>query len=105
MVVIITHTLFPLLLSALSSNTYRIFDEKVPERLHPDEAYKEHKYVSRGPKVTEMLKTHNIPQPHNVRFIRTNVRFLNEPIVRMETENTKAEQVLTALCSIRNSIS
>ncbi|KAB5558895.1 hypothetical protein PHYPO_G00022500 [Pangasianodon hypophthalmus] len=77
---------------AFRSNTYRIFDEKVPERLNPDEAYKDHKYASRDPEVTEMLKTHNIPQPYNVKFIRTNVRFLNEPIVHMETENTKDEQ-------------
>lgn len=91
------------LLSALSSNTYRIFDEKLPERLNPDEVYKDHKYASRDPEVTEMLKTHNIPQPHNVRFIRTNVRFLNEPIVHMETENTKDEQVFFAF-DIRNNI-
>lgn len=97
MAVIITHKLFSLLLSALSSNSYRIFDEKVPERLNPDQVYKEHKYESREPKATEMLKTHNIPQPHNVKFIRTNVRFLNEPIVHMETEHTKDEQVLVAL--------
>lgn len=95
--------LFSHLLSAFSSNTYRIFDEKIPEPLNPDEVYKDHKYASRDPEVTEVLKTHNIPQPHNVRFIRTNVRFLNEPIVLMETENTKDEQVPVVL-DIRNNI-
>ncbi|XP_053491560.1 uncharacterized protein LOC128614222 isoform X3 [Ictalurus furcatus] len=77
---------------AFRSNTYRIFDENIPERLNPDEVYKDHKYASRDPEATEALKTHNIPQPYNVKFIRTNVRFLNEPIVHMETENTKDEQ-------------
>ncbi|XP_053369823.1 uncharacterized protein C2orf73-like [Clarias gariepinus] len=77
---------------AFRSNTYRIFDEKVPERLNPDEANKDHKYASRDPEVAEILKTHNIPQPYNVKFIRTNVRFLNEPLVYMETENTRDEQ-------------
>lgn len=91
------------MLSALSSNTYRIFDENIPERLNPDEVYKDHKYASRDPEATEALKTHNIPQPYNVKFIRTNVRFLNEPIVHMETENTKDEQVPITL-DIRNNI-
>ncbi|KAK3562228.1 hypothetical protein QTP86_031149 [Hemibagrus guttatus] len=77
---------------AFRSNTYRIFDEKVPERLNPDEVIKDHKHVSRDPEVTEMLKTRNIPQPYKIKFIRTNVRFLNEPIVHMETDNTKDEQ-------------
>ncbi|XP_060740846.1 uncharacterized protein C2orf73 homolog [Tachysurus vachellii] len=77
---------------AFRSNTFRIFDEKAPERLNPDEVIKDHKYASRDPEVTETLKTHNVPQPYNVKFIRTNVRFLNEPLVHMETENTKDEQ-------------
>ncbi|KAI5608532.1 hypothetical protein C0J50_6671 [Silurus asotus] len=80
-----------------SSNTYRIFNEKVPEQLNPDDAYKDNKYASRSPEMTELLKTHNIPQPHNVKIITTNVRFLNEPILYVETETTKAEQVLIAL--------
>lgn len=58
---------------------------------------KDHKYASRDPEVTETLKTHNIPQPYKVKLIRTNVRFLNEPIVHVETDNTKDEQVPVAL--------
>ncbi|XP_076879629.1 ciliary microtubule inner protein 6-like isoform X2 [Brachyhypopomus gauderio] len=74
------------------SNTYRIFDEKVPDRLNPDQFYRDHKYETRDRRETELLKTHNIPQPYNARFIRTNVRFLNEPVAYMETEDTMAEQ-------------
>ncbi|XP_046713941.1 uncharacterized protein C2orf73 homolog isoform X2 [Silurus meridionalis] len=77
---------------AFRSNTYRIFNEKVPEQLNPDDAYKDNKYASRAPEMTELLKTHNNPQPHNVKIISTNVRFLNEPILYMETETTKGEQ-------------
>ncbi|XP_026868138.2 uncharacterized protein C2orf73 homolog isoform X1 [Electrophorus electricus] len=74
------------------SNTYRIFDEKVPDRLSPDEFYKDHKYETRDRRETELLKSHNIPQPYNARFIRTNARFFNEPIAYMETDGTMAEQ-------------
>lgn len=76
-----------------SSNTYRIFDRNVPDRLNPDEVYRDHKYATRDPDEAELLKTHNIPQPYNIKFIRTNVRFLNEPIAHIEMQNPKAEQV------------
>ncbi|XP_062869460.1 uncharacterized protein C2orf73 homolog [Trichomycterus rosablanca] len=74
------------------SNTYRIFDRNVPDRLSPDEVYKDHKYATRDPGEAELLKTHNLPQPYNVKFIRTNVRFLNEPIAHIGTESMKSEQ-------------
>ncbi|XP_072517107.1 ciliary microtubule inner protein 6-like [Salminus brasiliensis] len=74
------------------SNTYRLFDETVPDRLNPDEVYKNHRYASRDAEEAELLKTHNVPQPANVKFIRTNVRFLNQPVALMETESAVAEQ-------------
>ncbi|KAL2086657.1 hypothetical protein ACEWY4_017716 [Coilia grayii] len=74
------------------SNTFRIFDENIPERLEPNMVYKDHKYATRSPSETELLKTHHVPQPYNAKFITTNVRFLNAPVVHMETDNTKAEQ-------------
>ncbi|KAI4899486.1 hypothetical protein NFI96_017597, partial [Prochilodus magdalenae] len=74
------------------SNTYRVFDENVVERLKPDEVYRDHKYAARDAAETELLKTHNIPQPYNAKFIRSNVRFLNEPVTHMGTESTVAEQ-------------
>lgn len=76
-----------------SSNTFRIFDESIPDRLQPDKVYKDHKYATRALEESELLKTHNVPQPYNAKFIRTNVRFLNAPVLHMETDNTKDEQV------------
>ncbi|KAJ8392406.1 hypothetical protein AAFF_G00075310 [Aldrovandia affinis] len=74
------------------SNTYRIFDERLPERLPSCKAYKEHSYPRRSSEECSLNKTHNIPQPRNVRFIRTNVRWLNEPIAHVETETTADDQ-------------
>uniref|UniRef100_A0A4W5P8D2 Uncharacterized protein n=1 Tax=Hucho hucho TaxID=62062 RepID=A0A4W5P8D2_9TELE len=74
------------------SNTYRIFDEKIPDRLDPDKVYKVHSYAKRDPKEHDQLKIHNTPQMYNAKFIRTNVRFMNAPISHMETESTLAEQ-------------
>ncbi|KAL6468836.1 hypothetical protein MHYP_G00223600 [Metynnis hypsauchen] len=79
-------------LDSYRSNTYRVFDENVQERLKSDEVYRDHKYAARDAGETELLKTHNIPHPYNAKFIRTNVRFLNEPVAHMETESTVAEQ-------------
>ncbi|XP_051528470.1 uncharacterized protein C2orf73 homolog isoform X1 [Myxocyprinus asiaticus] len=74
------------------SNTFRIFDETLPERLEPTNVYQNHKYPSRDLQESEVLKTHNIPHPHYAKFIRNNVRFLNDPIAYMETQHTMAEQ-------------
>ncbi|KAG9267045.1 hypothetical protein AMEX_G19721 [Astyanax mexicanus] len=79
-------------LDSFRSNTYRIFDENIPERLKPDQIYKDHRYASRDAEETELQKTHNIPQPSNAKFIRTNVKFLNEPVAFMETASTVADQ-------------
>ncbi|XP_017577409.1 uncharacterized protein C2orf73 homolog isoform X1 [Pygocentrus nattereri] len=79
-------------LDSYRSNTFRVFDENIPERLKPDEVYRDHNYAARDAGETELLKTHNIPHPCNAKFIRTNVRFLNEPVAHMETESTVAEQ-------------
>ncbi|XP_066504498.1 uncharacterized protein C2orf73-like [Hoplias malabaricus] len=79
-------------LDSYRPNTYRVFSEKVPDRLKPDEIYRDHRYESRDAGETELLKTHNVPQPYYAKFIRTNVRFLNDPIAHMETESTAAEQ-------------
>lgn len=65
----------------------------LPERLHPTAVYQEHKYPVRDPQEYELLKNHNIPHPLNAKFIRTNVRFLNEPVAHMETRHTMTEQV------------
>ncbi|XP_063053234.1 uncharacterized protein C2orf73-like [Engraulis encrasicolus] len=74
------------------SNTFRIFDENIPVRLEPHMVYWEHKYDTRSRAESELLKTHNVPQPYNAKFISTNVRFLNAPVVHMETHKTKEEQ-------------
>ncbi|KAL1265378.1 hypothetical protein QQF64_003405 [Cirrhinus molitorella] len=71
------------------SNTFRIFDEMLPERLDPAHVYQNHKCPGRDLRKSE---THNVPHPHNARFIRTNVRFLNEPIAHMKTRHTETEQ-------------
>lgn len=73
-----------------SSNTFRIFDETLPERLDPVCVYQKHNNPARDPRESE---TRNVPHPHNARFIRTNVRFLNEPIAHMKTRHTDTEQV------------
>ncbi|KAK9966946.1 hypothetical protein ABG768_004021 [Culter alburnus] len=70
------------------SNTFRIFDETVPERLDPLRVYQNHKYPVRAPQEPE---TRNVPHPQHGGFIRTNVRFLNEPVAHME--NTHTEQL------------
>ncbi len=74
-----------------SSNTFRIFDETLPERLDPVWVYQNHTNPARDPREPE---NRNVPHPHNARFIRTNVRFLNEPIAHMKTRHTDTEQVL-----------
>ncbi|XP_051957251.1 uncharacterized protein LOC127625869 isoform X1 [Xyrauchen texanus] len=74
------------------SNTFRIFDETLPERLDPTNVYQNHKYPTRDLQQSEVLKTRNIPHPHYAKFIRNNVRFLNDPIAHMETQHTMAEQ-------------
>ncbi|KAG5855489.1 hypothetical protein ANANG_G00049580 [Anguilla anguilla] len=74
------------------SNTYRIFDENAPERLDSFKVYKDHIFPSRSAEEINLYKTHNNPQPHNVKFIRTNVRWLNAPISHMETKSTEADQ-------------
>ncbi|XP_062397443.1 uncharacterized protein C2orf73 homolog [Sardina pilchardus] len=73
-------------------NTFRIFDENVPDRIPPDKVYHDHKYATRSAEESQLLQTHNTPQPYNAKFIRTNVRFLNAPVVHMETDNAKDEQ-------------
>ncbi|KAL1006211.1 hypothetical protein UPYG_G00069310 [Umbra pygmaea] len=74
------------------SNTYRIFDENIPDRLDLSNVYEIHSFAKRDPTDHDHHKTHNIPQPYNIKFIRSNVKFLNAPISHMETESTKAEQ-------------
>ncbi|KAG5278563.1 hypothetical protein AALO_G00100310 [Alosa alosa] len=73
-------------------NTFRIFDENVPDIIPPDKVSQDNKYATRSPEESQLLKTHNVPHPYNAKFIRTNVRFLNAPVVHMETDNTKDEQ-------------
>lgn len=75
-----------------SSNTFRIFDETLPDHLDPADVYQNYKYPTRDPEEYELLKSHNTPHPLNAKFIRTNVRFLNEPIAYMETSHTMEEQ-------------
>ncbi|XP_046713942.1 uncharacterized protein C2orf73 homolog isoform X3 [Silurus meridionalis] len=78
---------------AFRSNTYRIFNEKVPEQLNPDDAYKDNKYASRAPEMTELLKTHNNPQPHNVKIISTNDKWwLNAPDKKHPREPTYSKE-------------
>ncbi|KAG1950136.1 hypothetical protein F2P79_011736 [Pimephales promelas] len=70
-------------LESFQSNTFRIFDETVPERLDPVRGHRNRRCPAGEPRETERR---NIPHPHNCSFIRTNVRFLNEPIAHMDTE-------------------
>lgn len=71
------------------SNTFRIFNEKLPESLGR-ERYN-HSYVFR--RNSSLLdhqsspNIHNIPQPYYAKCITTNVRTFNDPIYYMETEN------------------
>ncbi|KAJ8285137.1 hypothetical protein COCON_G00039870 [Conger conger] len=74
------------------SNTYRIFDENLPQRLDSYQAYKDHIFPSRSADEINLLKTYNNPHPQNVKFIRTNVRWLNAPISHIETKDTEADQ-------------
>ncbi|KAK7127350.1 hypothetical protein R3I93_020055 [Phoxinus phoxinus] len=70
-------------LESFQSNTFRIFDETVPERLDPVRVDQNQRSPARDPQDPE---SRNTPHPQHSRFIRTNVRFLNEPIAHMDTQ-------------------
>ncbi|XP_067288512.1 uncharacterized protein C2orf73 homolog isoform X1 [Pseudorasbora parva] len=69
---------------AFHSNTFRIFDETLPERLDPLRVYQNHRRPVMDPK-----ESRSAPQPHSSGFIRTNVRLLNQPIAYMRTKRTE----------------
>ncbi|XP_067288513.1 uncharacterized protein [Pseudorasbora parva] len=52
---------------AFHSNTFRIFDETLPERLDPLRVYQNHRRPVMDPK-----ESRSAPQPHSSGFIRTN---------------------------------
>ncbi|XP_048842911.1 uncharacterized protein LOC125715441 isoform X4 [Brienomyrus brachyistius] len=73
-------------IQSFRSNTHRIFDEKVPDRLDANKIYNHHTYQRRTSEEINQLKTHNIPHPRNAKYIRSNVRFLNEPMAYIDVQ-------------------
>ncbi|XP_043911072.1 uncharacterized protein C2orf73 homolog [Protopterus annectens] len=76
-------------------NTYRIFDERIPNESMGEEKYNL-SYVHRKPdplpQHPRSPTRHNIPHPYYARFINTNPHTLNEPVIHMETKVTIDQQ-------------
>ncbi|XP_069811118.1 uncharacterized protein C2orf73 homolog isoform X2 [Dendropsophus ebraccatus] len=76
-------------------NTYRIFDENVfdvsldPSKISPPLPFKKSAHPPPHPRSPNR---NNMPHPYHARFIRDNVRFLNEPIAYMLTSGTRHKQ-------------
>ncbi|TRZ03677.1 hypothetical protein DNTS_032813 [Danionella cerebrum] len=69
--------------------TLVIFDESLPERLTPLSRYQNH--TSPDPlRDLKVCERRNNPHPLNASFIRTNVRFLNEPVPHMENADQQS---------------
>ncbi|XP_026532532.1 uncharacterized protein C2orf73 homolog [Notechis scutatus] len=71
-----------------SPDTFRIFNLQIPERnniLHKIEwtPKKEERYL---------LEWRNNPQPQHAKLLRMHTKFINEPVLYMETEDTKTKQ-------------
>nr|XP_015217954.1 PREDICTED: uncharacterized protein C2orf73 homolog isoform X1 [Lepisosteus oculatus] len=74
------------------SNTFRIFDENVSERLELDQCCKNNPVRRTDSEQQNLKDTHHIPHPYYAKFIRSNARSLNAPIFHMETDSTMADQ-------------
>ncbi|KAG8583872.1 hypothetical protein GDO81_008581 [Engystomops pustulosus] len=75
-------------------NTYRIFNENLfdasldQSKIIPPVVFKK----ADPPVHPRSPNRNNMPHPYHAKFIRDNVRFLNEPITYMLTTNTKHQQ-------------
>ncbi|XP_029139517.1 uncharacterized protein C2orf73 homolog [Protobothrops mucrosquamatus] len=69
-------------------DTFRIFNLQVPERNNILDK------IERTPKKQEryLLEWRNNPQPQHAKLLRMHTKFINEPVLYMETEDTKTKQ-------------
>lgn len=79
----------------VSPNTYRLFNENVfdvsldQSNIIPPVLFKKSDNTPPHPRSPNR---NNMPHPYHARFIRDNVRILNEPITYMSTSSTKHKQ-------------
>ncbi|XP_013921927.1 PREDICTED: uncharacterized protein C2orf73 homolog [Thamnophis sirtalis] len=76
------------LVKGLSPDTFRIFNLQVPERNNILDK------IECTPKKEEryLLEWRNNPQPQHAKLLRMHTKFINEPVLYMETEDTKTKQ-------------
>ncbi|KAH0622858.1 hypothetical protein JD844_025629, partial [Phrynosoma platyrhinos] len=72
-------------------DTFRIFNIEFPQRNNILEKIPD-RYPPVKPKPRYTLEWRNNPHPIHAKFIKTNPKFLNEPVLYMETEDTKTKQ-------------
>ncbi|XP_060105136.1 uncharacterized protein C2orf73 homolog [Heteronotia binoei] len=72
-------------------DTFRIFNLELPERNNILEKF-QGEYTPRKQDQHPPLEWRNTPQPHHIKFIKTNARFLNKPICYVDTEDTKDKE-------------
>ncbi|XP_044284175.1 uncharacterized protein C2orf73 homolog [Varanus komodoensis] len=72
-------------------DTFRIFNLTFPERNNLIEKIQDN-YPPNRQQPQYVLEWRNTPQPLHAKCIRTNTKFLNEPIFYMDTEDTKTKQ-------------
>nr|XP_060611087.1 uncharacterized protein C2orf73 homolog [Anolis sagrei ordinatus] len=72
-------------------DTFRVFNIEIPQRNNIYEKMPEI-YKPGKPKPRYTLEWRHNPQPIHAKFIKTNTKFLNEPVLYMETEDTKRKQ-------------
>ncbi|XP_077190346.1 ciliary microtubule inner protein 6 isoform X2 [Paroedura picta] len=72
-------------------DTFRIFNLELPERNNIIEKFQE-EYASRKQEHSPPLEWRNTPQPHHIKFIKTNAKFLNKPICYVDTDDTKDKE-------------
>ncbi|XP_003216202.3 uncharacterized protein C2orf73 homolog [Anolis carolinensis] len=72
-------------------DSFRVFNIELPQRNNILEKMPE-MYTPGKPKPRYMLEWRHNPQPIHAKFIKTNTKFLNEPVLYMETEDTKRKQ-------------
>ncbi|XP_061481701.1 uncharacterized protein C2orf73 homolog isoform X1 [Rhineura floridana] len=74
-----------------SPNTYRVFNLEFPERNNILAKIQE-EYTPKEQQHRYILECRNNPQPIHAKCIKFNTKFLNEPILYMDTEDTKTKQ-------------
>ncbi|XP_070803705.1 uncharacterized protein C2orf73 homolog [Pituophis catenifer annectens] len=69
-------------------DTFRIFNLQVPKRNNILDK------IERTPKKEEryLLEWRNNPQPQHAKLLKMHTKFINEPVLYMETEDTKTKQ-------------